>query len=64
MSPAPFSIAALSFLLAYEVSCRARTGSVRRSKQCAQRFAPCLLWNRGSPACPAVRGTSSFGRRL
>lgn len=48
MSPAPILIAALPFPLAYEVSCRTRTGSVRREQR-AQRFAPA---NIGSPVLP------------
>jgi len=52
MSPAPFSIAALPFLLAYEVSCRARTGSVRRSEQ-RSAIRPCLF---AKPWFPRVLG--------
>jgi len=64
MSPAPFQITALPFLLAYEVSCRTRTGSVRRERRSA--ISPCFLRNVGSPVLLShvrheqLRQTSKF----
>jgi len=61
MSPAPISIAALPFPLAYEVSCRTRTGSVRRASNA---LADSPLRTLVPPCCSAVRGTNTFGRHL
>ena len=59
MSPAPFRFAALPFPLAYEVSCRTRTGSVRRASNC---FAISPLFptgNIGSPVLLTCRTSTS-----
>jgi len=43
--PRASSIAALPFPLAYEVSCRTRTGSVRRNERTRSAISPCFLRN-------------------
>jgi hypothetical protein len=49
--------AALPFLFAYEVSCRARTGSVRRkAREDAERFAPIPLLEGWFPRVTCIAG--------
>jgi len=73
MSPAPELIAALPFPLAYEVSCRTRTGSVRHERPTRSAISPFISLasceTSGSPVLPGgvrheqLRQTSKFSTR-